>query len=88
MYALIGAAIARGSGIGVLSRLAGIMATRFALGFLLPYLSVMLWPVYPAALRPFERSLLVSQLAFVVLPLVACLFLVTPRRQTRTRRAA
>jgi hypothetical protein len=87
VYALIGAAIARGSGIGVLSRLAGIMATRFALGFLLPYLSVMLWPVYPAALRPFERSLLESQLAFVLLPLVACLFLVIPRRQTRTRRA-
>ncbi len=83
VYALVGAAISRGLGIGVLARLAGIAGTSVALAFLLPYLNLIIWPVYPPALTPMERPLMESRLAFALLPLIACLFLAIPRRQTR-----
>jgi hypothetical protein len=83
VYAGVGAAIARGTGIGVLVRFAGIIGTRFALGFALPYLSLLIWPLYPypASVRAFERPLLESQLAFALPPLIACVFLAIPGRR-------
>lgn len=78
-YALVGAAIARGRNFGVLARFAGIMAATAALSPVLPYLSLLIWPVFPATLGPAERDLRESQLAFVLLPLVTMAFLWLPR---------
>ena len=83
VYGLVGAAMARGAGAWVLLRFAGIIGTRFVVGFALPYLSLLIWPLYPypASVRAFDRPLLKSQLAFAILPLIACLFLAIPGRR-------
>jgi hypothetical protein len=74
VYALIGAALAQGRSIGVLGRFVGIMAMSAVLGYAVPFIGMLLWPIGTPQPPPVTEQIL----DFLILPILACVFLAMP----------
>lgn len=79
VYALIGAALARGRSFGVFARFVGIMGMSAVVGFAVPIVGMLLWPIG----TPQPPQVTEQIMDFLLLPLIACAFLAIPRYRRR-----